>query len=570
MTTPTTATVTARTLTLIGLMGAGKSTLGRALAAHLNRPFIDLDAEIERRHGPIISIFEIFGEAHFRALEREVLMDLLATPTTIVLATGGGTPCQPGLMDHLLASGPVLWLDAPLETLLERAAADHARGHPRPLLLTGDAAFDPAHARARLAALLEARRPYYARGHRIDAAQPIAAQLSDVLTLIREPSMPETPTPPQADIRLEVDLPGSPPHCYPIHLTPALPARALAALVANLDPRPFRALVVSDTNVAPHYADAVLQSLAAIDVQATLETLPHGEPHKTIETALSLVDTALNLRLSRTDLFVALGGGVIGDLTGFAAAITQRGLRVVQVPTTLLAQVDSSVGGKTGVNHARGKNLIGAFWQPVGVVASQAVLHTLPAREVRCGLAEAIKHAFIADASLLTFILDNADALRSLDPIPTAHLVQACCRIKAEVVADDEREDPVSGRRAILNFGHTFGHAFENLLGYGALTHGEAVSLGMVLAARLSDRLGVSRSLEPRITAALAALHLPHDPLGPGRPTLSALIEAARGDKKALGAEVRFVLLADIGQPILRRLAWSEIARHLADLEGPT
>lgn len=558
-----------RTISLVGLMGAGKSTLGRALAARLGRPFIDLDAEIERRHGPIISIFEISGEAHFRALEREVLLDLLAAPTPLVLATGGGTPCQPGLMDHLLRAGPVLWLDAPLDTLLARAAADHARGHQRPLLLM-DGAFEPSHARVRLASLLESRRPYYARGRRIDAAQPLAIQLAEAHTLTHELPMSDAPAPAEPNAtRLEVDLPGSPPHRYPILLTPELPAHKLAALVQALDPRPARALVVSDDHVAPLYADGVLAALAGVGVVATLQTLPHGEQHKTIETALGLVDTALNLRLSRTDVFIALGGGVIGDLTGFAAAITQRGLRVVQVPTTLLAQVDSSVGGKTGVNHARGKNLIGAFWQPVGVVASQAVLHTLPPREVRCGLAEAVKHAFIADPALLTFILENADALRSLAPAPTSDLVEACCRIKAEVVADDEREDPISGRRAILNFGHTFGHAFENLLGYGTLTHGEAVALGMVLAARLSDRLGVASALEPRVTAALAALNLPHDPLGPERPPLSALIGAARGDKKALGAEVRFVLLADIGRPVITRLNWSDIATHLGDPEGP-
>lgn len=557
-------------ISLIGLMGSGKSTLGRVLANQLGLQFIDLDAEIERLHGPIVSIFETSGEARFRALEREVLLELLAAPTPFVLATGGGTPCQPGLMDHLVQAGPVLWLDAPLDTLLERAAADHDRGHPRPLLLT-HGAFDPTHARERLASLLESRRPYYARGHRIDAARPLAAQLADALTLTPELSMRDAPVPSQpSTTHLEVALPGSPPHRYPIHLTSELPAQPLAALVAALDPRPARALVVSDTHVAPLYAQAVLAALSAINVEPTLQTLPHGEQHKTIETALGLVDTALNLRLSRTDVFIALGGGVIGDLTGFAAAITQRGLRVIQVPTTLLAQVDSSVGGKTGVNHTRGKNLIGAFWQPVGVVASQAVLHTLPPREVRCGLAEAVKHAFIADPGLLAFILENADALRSLDPTPTAHLVESCCRIKAAVVAEDEREDPISGRRAILNFGHTFGHAFENLLGYGALTHGEAVALGMVLAARLSDRLGVSTALEPRVTAALAALHLPHDPLGPHRPTLAALIEAARGDKKALGAEVRFVLLSDIGEPRLTRLSWSDIAQHLGHPENPS
>jgi len=555
---------------LIGLMGAGKSTLARSLAARLGPDVValDLDAVIESRAGrTIASIFEQSGEPAFRALERDTLAELLASDTPLVLATGGGTACQPGLMALMRASATIIWLAAPPAVLAQRAAADHARGHIRPLLATSH--FDLAAATETLQRLLEVRRPFYEQADlRLDATLPLAAQLDLAATFLATPGSP--PMPPSAT--LDVNLPAAPAHSYPIVITHDLPGPAAANLLSDLTPRPSRLLVVTDSNVAPLYADGVVSALTSAGFQPALHIVPAGESHKTLETASAIVDAALHNKLNRLDVLVALGGGVIGDLTGFAAAITLRGLRFLQVPTTLLAQVDSSVGGKTGVNHPSGKNLVGAFWQPIGVVASQRVLTTLPAREVRCGLAEAIKHAFLVDPDLVTSILANADAIRALDPSATDALVHACCRIKAAVVADDEREDPENGRRAILNFGHTFGHAFEKLMGYGHLTHGEAVALGMVLASRLSERLHLAEpGLEATVATTLQTLGLPHIPdqsLVPDLPSLVDLIDAAQGDKKALGATVRFVLLEALGRPTVRRLTWAEIHTALAPAEA--
>jgi len=344
-------------------------------------------------------------------------------------------------------------------------------------------------------------------------------------------------------------------------IVPELPGPALAAMAqAVLPEKASRLLIVSDTNVAPLYLEHVARGLSGAAYGVVSHVLPAGEEHKDLAAVASVVDAALAHRLTRHDAIVALGGGVVGDIAGFAAAITMRGLAFLQVPTTLLAQVDSAVGGKTGVNHKRGKNLIGAFWQPRAVVSSQATLATLPDREVRGGLAEAVKHGFIADPELLGWARENHLKLAALDEQALAHLVASCCRIKAAVVAEDEREDLDNGRRVILNFGHTFGHAFENVLGYGAITHGEAVALGMVYAARLSDRIFGGR-LEPEVVALLG---LPNDPFGPQQPSLGTLMDAARGDKKADAVSgVRFVLLEALGKPVVRSLSWGDIAERL-------
>lgn len=367
-------------------------------------------------------------------------------------------------------------------------------------------------------------------------------------------------------MRLYVTIPETATAGYPIEIIDALPGPMVSRVLREvLSPKARRLLIVSDDNVAPLYASDLEAALQAADYLVATLVLPAGEATKSMATIERVLAAAFDLQLSRSDAMVALGGGVIGDITGFAAAIFQRGIDVVQVPTTLLAQVDSSVGGKTGVNHARGKNLIGAFWQPRAVIASQAVLATLPARELRCGLAEAVKHAFIADPALLAAIGSDTEALMRSEPAASARLVAACCRIKSEVVASDPREDPIAGRRALLNFGHTFGHAYEKLLGYGHWTHGEAVAVGMVWAARLSERLAVAPAgLEANVRAVLVALGLPADPEAPGLPGLAALIEAAKGDKKGDASEVRFVLLAHIGEPVLQRISWDAVARALA------
>ncbi len=368
-------------------------------------------------------------------------------------------------------------------------------------------------------------------------------------------------------MRIDVHIPAAAgaTTAYPILIVPGPPGAPSAAIAGEvLAPGPRRLLVVSDDNVAPLHLAELEAALQGAGHRVASVVLPAGEAHKTLATVERVLDAAFLHKLSRRDAIVAFGGGVVGDVAGFAAAIYLRGVDVVQVPTTLLAQVDSSVGGKTGVNHPSGKNLIGAFWQPRAVVASQSVLTTLPPREVRCGLSEALKHALIAEPTLLD-TLTGAD-LRALD---TAAIVAACCRIKSAIVAEDPREDPVAGRRAVLNFGHTFGHAYEKLLGYGSWTHGEAVAVGMVWAARLSERLGVAaRGLEAELRRALARLDLPADPDDASLPALGALIEAARGDKKGDDEGVRFVLLERIGQPLVRRLSWLEVARALGEADA--
>ncbi len=352
---------------------------------------------------------------------------------------------------------------------------------------------------------------------------------------------------------------------YPVELTADLPGSLLRDAVSDLHLRvgARRVLLVTDSNVGPLYAADAVAAVEAAGCTCAVAQIEAGEPTKTLATWAHIVDRALALRLGRDDLIVALGGGVVGDVAGFAAASVNRGIRYIQVPTTLLAQVDSSVGGKTGVNHAAGKNLVGAFWQPCAVVASQAVLATLPARQRRCGLAEAVKHGFIADASLVRWAVANASQLVALEAATTAELVARCVAIKAAVVAADERE---AGQRAILNFGHTFGHAFELELGYGRLTHGEAIALGMVVAADLSVALKVAErpDLSQEVVAALKALELPHRPYDAQWPGLDALVGAARADKKAVGDDsVRFILLRQSGTPLIQVHLWEHIREAL-------
>lgn len=360
-------------------------------------------------------------------------------------------------------------------------------------------------------------------------------------------------------IRVDVAL-GE--RAYPVLLTDELPGAPASAELARAVPGARRVLVVTDDHVAPLYADAVAAALAATGRATRVLTLPHGEASKSLTTIGEVVDCAFSHSLLRGDALVALGGGVVGDITGFAAAILHRGIAFVQVPTTLLAQVDSSVGGKTGVNHASGKNLLGAFWQPRAVVASSRVLRTLAPREVRCGLAEALKHALLEGPETVAWCRARAAALTALEGEATRELVARCVRYKARVVAADETDE--SGVRATLNLGHTFGHAFELLLGYGVLTHGEAVALGLVLAARLSERLGVAApGLEALVVDTIAAFGLPADPDEAGLPPLPALIDAARGDKKAAGDGVSFILLQAPGRPEVKRLSFERIAAAL-------
>ncbi len=301
-------------------------------------------------------------------------------------------------------------------------------------------------------------------------------------------------------------------------------------------------LVVSDDTVAPLWLERLVPSLRAARVET--HVLAAGERHKSLAAAAAVIDALAGMRAGRDATVVALGGGVVGDIAGFAAACYMRGIAHLQVPTTLLAQVDSSVGGKTGVNHPAGKNVIGAFHQPRAVLVDTDVLGTLPGRELVAGLAEVIKHAVIADADFFSWLEEHIDDLLARDSAVLAHAIRRCCEIKAEVVAADERE---AGRRALLNYGHTFAHAIENVQGYGEWLHGEAVAAGMVLAAELS---GADPADVARLRALLTRAGLPVAPPEGSRPKLA---EAMRMDKKNRGGELRFVLLERIGEAVVGR-----------------
>jgi len=305
--------------------------------------------------------------------------------------------------------------------------------------------------------------------------------------------------------------------------------------------RGHQALILTNEVVAPLYLDRMRAALAGLEVDELV--LPDGEGQKCFGTLSRIMDHLLEHGHNRSTTLIALGGGVVGDLCGFAAAIYQRGVDFVQIPTTLLAQVDSSVGGKTAINHALGKNMIGAFHQPRAVLADLETLDTLPAREFAAGLAEVVKYGMIADAAFLHWLEARADALLARDPASLAHAVRRSCEIKAEVVADDERE---SGRRAVLNFGHTFGHALETLCGYGTLLHGEAVAIGMVMAASLSVRQGlIDAALQKRLEGLLARLGLPTAP--PESVDPEAMRAAMARDKKVHNARLRLVLATGPG-----------------------
>lgn len=304
-------------------------------------------------------------------------------------------------------------------------------------------------------------------------------------------------------------------------------------------------MVVTNKTIAPLYLDKVLRSLKGLNVDSVL--IPDGEQYKTIDTVYQIITRLLDKRFSRNSCLFALGGGVVGDITGFVAACYQRGIDYIQLPTTVLAQVDSSVGGKTGVNHPAGKNMIGAFHQPLAVITDTLFLDTLDARELSAGLAEVIKYGLIRDVEFFHWLEANIDRLYTRERDALAYVIERSCINKAEVVAEDERE---SGIRAILNFGHTFGHAIETNLGYGQWLHGEAVALGMLMAADLSHRLGwLSANTILRIREILLKLNLPV--LLPDDCDPVKLRELMQVDKKSRDGALFLILLKDIGQAVI-------------------
>ncbi len=334
---------------------------------------------------------------------------------------------------------------------------------------------------------------------------------------------------------------------YPIHVGDlgVQDARRLAAVLAPLVGGQQVAIITNET-VAPLYLQPVLDALG--QRQVDVYQLPDGEAYKTLASYEAVTTFLLNAKHNRSTCLIALGGGVVGDLCGFVAATFQRGVGFIQIPTTLLAQVDSSVGGKTAVNHPAGKNMIGAFYQPKAVLADTSVLATLPPREYAAGLAEVVKYGVIDDAEFFAWLEDNVEGLLARSPQVLQQVILRSCASKAKVVSEDERE---SGRRAILNYGHTFGHAIEKVAGYGQWLHGEAVAIGMVMAAHLSVRhCGFAPTDARRLESLLAALGLPTT-LGKHELTVDAMVEAMGMDKKVSDGRLKFVLAQSLGDVIL-------------------
>ena len=538
-------------------MGAGKTTIGRLLARKLNRRFVDSDHEIEARTGATIPwIFEIEGEACFRRREADVIRDL-SGQQGLVLATGGGAVLNPHSRALLAERGTVIYLRASIGSILQRTSHDKNR----PLLQTADP-------RAKLEELLEQRDPLYREiaDLVIDTGRPnvqsmvqtildqLAAQENARARRLARTAMNEQA---QQHLTLNVDL-GE--RSYPIVIGPGLLDDG-ALLARHIQGQ--KVAIVTNTTVAPLYLERVAGHLRGAGREVVEIVLPDGEEHKNWQSLNLVYDALLQAKCDRKTTLVALGGGVIGDLTGFAASSYMRGVPFVQIPTTLLAQVDSSVGGKTGINHPLGKNMIGAFYQPRAVLADTATLDTLPARELAAGLAEVIKHGAILDAAFFDWIEANVEQLNKRDPQALAHAIARSCEIKAEVVRKDERE---GGLRAVLNFGHTFGHAIENGLGYGEWLHGEAVGCGMVMAADLSARLGlIDPASVERVRALVRAAGLPASApdLGEAR-----WIELMAVDKKNEGGEIRFILLKPLGSPAITTAPLEHLRSTLAACSG--
>lgn len=526
-------------------MGAGKTTVGRVLAKRLNKRFIDSDQEIEARTGASIPlIFEIEGEQSFRQREAEVIKDLTARDD-IVLATGGGAVLNADSRAYLKSRGTVIYLRASVNSILQRTGHDKNR----PLLQT----VDP---RKTIEELSRAREPLYAEVSHIviDTGRPnvqflmqsIMTQLEKIQSQTTDPNQSQVQsnqsmrTLQTAPILLNVDL-GE--RSYPITIGQSLLDDK--ALISAQIPGERVAIVTNDV-VAPLYLARLTKTLKDAGKQVTQVILPDGEEEKNVDSLMKVFDVLLAEKCDRKTTLVALGGGVIGDLTGLAAATYMRGVPFIQVPTTLLSQVDSSVGGKTGINHALGKNMIGAFYQPQAVIADTTTLDTLPSRELSAGLSEVIKHGAIIDAEFFDWIESNIDRLMNRDAAALAYAIQRSCEIKADVVRQDERE---GGLRAILNFGHTFGHAIESGMGYGVWLHGEAVGCGMVMAADLSFRLGhIDVSAKLRIESLVRAAGLPTMAPDLG---IERWLELMEVDKKNEGGQIKFILLKPLGKVII-------------------
>src|SRR5271156_6003348 len=535
-----TAALTGRSVVLVGMMGAGKTSVGKRLAAKLGLPFVDADAEIEAGAQLTISeIFERFGELYFREGERKVIARLL-NGGPLVLATGGGAFMNATTRENIAKHGVSIWLKPSFDILLARVR----KKSNRPLLKTADP-------EQPLRRLLEERTPTYALADfTIESVDGSHDTVVDAILRRLEAALGHDVAPVH-DARRKVEVPlGA--RAYSILIGPGVFDGA-GAEIARIAPG-VHCAIVTDARVAPLYLDRLSASLDQAGLRSTPIVCPPGEATKGYAEFARVCDALIEARIERRDVVIALGGGGIGDLAGFCAASLRRGVRLVQIPTTLLAQVDSSVGGKTGINSRRGKNLVGAFHQPSLVLADTTCLNSLSERDFRAGFAEVVKYGLIGDRGFFEFLESNWRDVFAGGPART-EAIAISCAAKARVVAADETEQ---GERALLNLGHTFGHALEKLTDYdpARLVHGEGVAIGMALAFRFSRDLGLCSGQDAtRVEAHLKAVGLPTriGDIPHFKADSGSLLAAMRQDKKVERGKLTFILARGIGESFVAR-----------------
>ena len=538
---------------LIGFATTGKTQVGRLVADRLGWGFLDTDDEIVRKEGkPIPDIFNQEGEAYFRRLERSILVTACQQEKNVI-ATGGGAVLDPQNRQLILRRGMVICLDAAPTTIYERLLQDTQNAtspNIRPLLAVADPL-------KRIMELKTQRQPYYAIANLTVNTDdlPVESVADEVLKGWRQWSQHgDVSLTPAAEVKTESR------NCPIFVGWGCLEQLGSMMRRAGLS---HRAMLVSDETVLSRYGERAMASLKAEGFDPCALGVPPGETTKSIENAVKIFDFLVEHRVEREDAIVALGGGVVGDLTGFVAATFLRGLPWVAVPTSLIAMVDASIGGKVAVNHPRGKNLIGAFHQPGMILADVQTLTTLAPRELISGWAEVIKHGIIQDAGLFSFLEENAPQLMALQPEATTEAVARSARVKARVVSEDEKE--TSGKRMLLNYGHTIGHALESATGYGHFLHGEAVAIGMMGVAHLSQRLGlVGKDIVERQRQLLQRFGLPLSAPGVN---MELVLKAMELDKKTREGAIHWVMLRDIGEVItLHRVPQTEVIAVLEEL----
>jgi len=536
-------------IVLTGFSGTGKSTVGPPLAKALGWDLVDTDAKIEKDHGPITDVFRKRGEPYFRKLEEEVLRGVCAQDNVVIVA-GGGAVLSAKNRRLMADGGFVVCLDSRPETILRRFR-EHPGAEERPLLAGGDPI-------TRIRELKAERQPLYALCDWTVHTDPLTsdqvvvqimqaregfgeAAIADRNRLEDAGGAETDEVTPDGTAAIVRSMSGD----YPVIVRwGALDDLGRALREAGIAQRAY---VISDEQVWHHLGDEVEASLSAAEVSFESYVVPPGEATKTLESASAIYDWLIEKKTERGHTIVTVGGGMVTDLGGYVAATFARGLPLVHVPTSVLGMVDAAIGGKAAVNHARAKNMVGAFYQPKLVLADPAVLRTLPERE-QSGWAEAIKHAMIADEEYLRFFEESAERILRLDPEVTTEAIGRSVAIKAGVVTVDEKE--TTGRRATLNYGHTLAHAIESTTNYERFRHGEADAIGMMCAAEISRGMGLlSEEAVARQKAVLRQFSLPTSADGLDREKIMVAIAL---DKKVQANKVRWVLLEGIGSAVVR------------------